>query len=1050
MKRFFKNVIAVLLSAGMVLSLGGVTAFAAEAEDADAGIQTFALTPSDWTAEGYQAYHGFTHGEMEISGVDEDEVIELDVGEALVLKVLPYAHVQYYGCDSGSRCNTRTCGSTDDCWEEGKGCACIGTDPTLRLASISVETNQDGIISYTEDCDYSGLSEAGQTADGTVTLTGVAEGTVTVTVKAELYDWTTTETTFQVVVGTEEEVPEEYIGVTMDGVEYELPYSDIADAISKVPEQEDFKVSNSMTGESTVTAKFVLITDLLKEYLSIDGVEEIKINGEYASGMEYSTRYGETAVYTLDNAWLYETENGYGFAVDGGNWLLWEEDPVLTIDASSTVTEVPEITEPGVQEPEPEPEPGEKGNTIDVASYEVWTTIDPDDEQRMHFEFTFDEALTCTDTKALTQELFDANLTMAGAVHWGDPDDGGGTIENAGLSADGKTLQFEVVGYYAPYNGEFVANTVLYTLVTADGRYARLNEDFFVPNGMITSTEAQKVGADGTASVTTRFASDENTTRAMVHLTVLLNGEPVNPNENGATAEGHWHNYVATGSGDKITPEVFVDWYWETLQNGLGDGWEVTPDGDTMTVTYLNAADGDVVDLHVTTYLNTNYVGLDTSALVEAMAQAEARLEEEDVQTIRDALTAASVRLAHSEHYAQSEINEMVTILQAAIDASHDWDDGVIIKEATIGEDGEILYTCRDCGATKIVAYSVDTGAIDTLLSEADKKNKSDYTKDSWSVFSTALEDAKAVLANLNSTQADVDAAQSALQAAIDGLKGAVKDIVKINGVWTYIVDGEPDYTYTGFGTNSNGQWYVEKGIVTFTKKDILKDTNAALGETGAWYYVIDSKVQTGFTGLGNFSNANGWWYIVKGKVDFTHNGVDKNNNGWYYVTGGKVQFGYTGVANYKNANGWWYIKGGKVDFSANTVAKNNNGWWYVTGGKVQFGYTGVANYKNANGWWYIQAGKVDFSANTVAKNKNGWWYVTGGKVQFGFTGLANYSNASGWWYIKAGKVDFTFHGIAANNKGTWYLDGGKVQFGYSGTVRAGGKTYNVRNGKVS
>ncbi len=218
----------------------------------------------------------------------------------------------------------------------------------------------------------------------------------------------------------------------------------------------------------------------------------------------------------------------------------------------------------------------------------------------------------------------------------------------------------------------------------------------------------------------------------------------------------------------------------------------------------------------------------------------------------------------------------------------------------------------------------------------------------------------------------------------INGKVTRAETVAKNSSGWWYIdANGMVDFDYTGFAKNNNGSWYCEKGKVTFQKQDIIKDSAGALGEKNAWYYVIDSQVQTGFTGLGNFRNTNGWWYITRGKVDFSHNGVDKNKNGWFYVTGGKVQADFTGLANYKNANGWWYIKNGKVDFNHNGVDKNKNGWFYVTGGKVQFGYTGLANYKNSNGWWYIKGGKVDFSATTVAKNKNGWWYVYNGKVLF-------------------------------------------------------------------
>ncbi len=214
----------------------------------------------------------------------------------------------------------------------------------------------------------------------------------------------------------------------------------------------------------------------------------------------------------------------------------------------------------------------------------------------------------------------------------------------------------------------------------------------------------------------------------------------------------------------------------------------------------------------------------------------------------------------------------------------------------------------------------------------------------------------------------------------------------------------------------------------------ITGDTGVLKSSDGNWYYYVNGVIQKGYYGFQ--SNDYGIWYIEHGQVTFTANSVIQDKEGtigdvdaWWYVVGSEVKTDYTGVANYKNDYGWWYIKNGKVDFSANTVASNNHGWWYVVGGKVRFDYTGVANYKNDSGWWYIKNGKVDFSANTVASNKYGWWYVGGGKVQFDYTGVANYKNSSGWWYIKGGKVDFTFTGRAANKYGTWNVVNGKVKF---------------------
>ena len=114
----------------------------------------------------------------------------------------------------------------------------------------------------------------------------------------------------------------------------------------------------------------------------------------------------------------------------------------------------------------------------------------------------------------------------------------------------------------------------------------------------------------------------------------------------------------------------------------------------------------------------------------------------------------------------------------------------------------------------------------------------------------------------------------------------------------------------------------------------------------------------------------------------------------------------------------------GKVDFTCNSVEKNQNGWWYIRGGKVDFGYTGIA--KNRNGWWRIVNGKVDFTCNSVEKNENGWWYVRGGKVDFGYTGIGK--NSNGQWYIRNGKVDFSYTGKVTHQGRTYQIQNGKVQ----------------------
>ncbi len=208
---------------------------------------------------------------------------------------------------------------------------------------------------------------------------------------------------------------------------------------------------------------------------------------------------------------------------------------------------------------------------------------------------------------------------------------------------------------------------------------------------------------------------------------------------------------------------------------------------------------------------------------------------------------------------------------------------------------------------------------------------------------------------------------------------GTGADIVKINGTWTYTVNGEPDDTYTGLAKNSNGWYYIKNGVL--------------------------DRTYTGFA-----SNENGSWYITEGRLTRKDNTVLKDTIGaigtkgeWYYVIGSKVQYDFTGLANYKNSSGWWYITKGVVDRSVCTVAKNKNGWYYVVNGKVQHGFTGLADYKNSSGWWYITKGKVDRTYTGIATNKNGTYYIKNGKVQQGFSGTVTVNGKK--YSVNKGKV---------------------------------------------
>lgn len=64
-----------------------------------------------------------------------------------------------------------------------------------------------------------------------------------------------------------------------------------------------------------------------------------------------------------------------------------------------------------------------------------------------------------------------------------------------------------------------------------------------------------------------------------------------------------------------------------------------------------------------------------------------------------------------------------------------------------------------------------DKTILHSLIELAAGKRQSEYTPDTWAVFTAMLEQARAVFAKPNASQGEVDSAMAGLQSAILGLK---------------------------------------------------------------------------------------------------------------------------------------------------------------------------------------------------------------------------------------------------------------------------------------
>lgn len=109
---------------------------------------------------------------------------------------------------------------------------------------------------------------------------------------------------------------------------------------------------------------------------------------------------------------------------------------------------------------------------------------------------------------------------------------------------------------------------------------------------------------------------------------------------------------------------------------------------------------------------------------------------------------------------------------------------------------------------------------LDQLIKDEEEKdrNEKDYTPDSWKVYEKALDDAREVLVDTNSTEKDIEEAMKTLQTAISGLKKAT--------------------TSQGSGGSGGGstttKTYPSTSRTTTPSTSTTKSTSSSLPKTGA------------------------------------------------------------------------------------------------------------------------------------------------------------------------------------------------------------------------
>ena len=314
-------------------------------------------------------------------------------------------------------------------------------------------------------------------------------------------------------------------------------------------------------------------------------------------------------------------------------------------------------------------------DVVEVADFDAYTDHDgvpiPElamgesqtDTQTAYVTLRFPEAMKIVDKEALTAEMMNtvklASQKLGGRM---------GSIKNVELAEGGKALRFELSGWVAPFNGKITSEGVWENLTTEDGsKLAKSDMALTLPTGVETKIVDQVIADENTpASVTTRIITPKSTTRGMVHLILLKNGQPAAVlNNHGAHVVAHYHNYMALNA-EKFSS--MVPGWWD--MGALKDDYTLTVDGDVLTITAKNSQPGDVLEFHVSSYLNSGSKDIDSTelkAVIEKAKKADkSKYTEENYRKLQKMITLGELVAKDTTYYAQTDVDDMTARINEA------------------------------------------------------------------------------------------------------------------------------------------------------------------------------------------------------------------------------------------------------------------------------------------------------------------------------------------------------------------------------------------------
>ena len=370
----------------------------------------------------------------------------------------------------------------------------------------------------------------------------------------------------------------------------------------------------------------------------------------------------------------------------------------------------------------------------------------------------------------------------------------------------------------------------------------------------------------------------------------------------------------------------------------------------------------------------------------------------------------------------------------------HDWDDGIITKNASCTEDGVKLFTCKYEGCGEFREEVIKANGHNIVIDNAVEPTctTSGQSKGQYCSICEEVIEPQTTIPALGHDwdNGQITEKATCTQSGIITYRCSRQDCNETKSESIPVIGhnfGTPTWKWTGttkavaIFTCKNDNSHVEKVEATITSK---VTTSAACTTSGVRTYTATVKFnnKTYKTTKTAKIAAKGhnygtptwkWTGTTKAVATFTC----KNDSSHTKKVTANITSKVTKKATTTTVGTKTYTA--TVTLNGKTYTKTKTAKYYV----FDKSKTGLQKYSGNGNLYYVKNGVKDASFTGFAKYGNNWYYVIKGIV-----------NAKKLGVFK-GKVN----GVSA----TWYVKDGKVQLSFTGTVTINKKKYKVVKGKV-